>query len=177
MEVVLEDHVEWARLVALSQMHTWPVRAREEGINAALAALVEAAHTYRPGGPANFRTYASYRIRGAMVDHVRRQLGRYHRPAHWPVDLLKRHPDWASADALEAAERRVDRANLVAALERLDPRVRLMLVWRYWYGMTLLEVAEPWGLTESRASQLVTEALELLRRRLDPLGLHGRPLA
>jgi RNA polymerase sigma factor (sigma-70 family) len=173
MEVVPEQHVEWARQVALSQMHTWPLRAREEGLNAAMLALVEAARTYRPGGAATFRTYAHHRIRGAVVDHVRRELGRYWRPSSWPLHLSKRLPDWASSAALEAVERRVDRAQLVAAIERLEPRPRLMVVWHYWYGMSLREMGEVWGFTESRASQVMTQALERLRWLLDPWGLHG----
>lgn len=170
--VVLDDHVVWARQVAVSQMHTWPYRAWEEGFGAAMVALVEAAGTYRPGG-ASFRDYAQHRIKGAVIDHARRQLGRHGRPLAIPLDHTRWLPDAGAARALEAAERRVDRAQLVWALEQLEPRVRLMVVWRYWYRMPLWQVGEAWGLTEGRVSQLITEALERLRRLIDPWGLHG----
>jgi RNA polymerase sigma factor for flagellar operon FliA len=48
-----------------------PLSLREDFVSAGLLGLVEAADRFNPGRGVDFRTFAFFRIRGAIIDHVR----------------------------------------------------------------------------------------------------------
>ncbi len=48
-----------------------PLSLREDFVAAGLLGLVEAADRFNPGRGVDFRTFAFFRIRGAIIDHVR----------------------------------------------------------------------------------------------------------
>lgn len=71
---LINDHVGLVRKIA------WQVYSRvstateiEDLVQLGLLTLVEAGRTFEPRGDATFATYASVRVKGAMIDQLRRQ--------------------------------------------------------------------------------------------------------
>ncbi len=198
---------------------------REDLIGAGMLGLVEAAHRYDEGKQASFKTFAYYRVRGALVDHLRRNdwltgWGREHvtkvrdairdyRAAHgtkpsvaqiaeqtgmseeavlrylsyerWDhvssLDAPREQEDCVSciADLLvadtetpqESLEWQEKVERLAAAIERLPERQKQTIVMYYYEDLYMSEIAEVFGLSEGRISQLHTQALYNLSRYME----------
>lgn len=78
-------------------------------------------------------------------------------------------PDPTSPDPLKASEARSSQEALVAAVDKLSERRRLMVSLYYFEGLNLKEIGVIFGVTESRVSQIHTEALKSLRKKLSEL--------
>lgn len=79
------------------------------------------------------------------------------------VDLLH---DARAVDPQRRVERRELRAALTDAIGRLPERERTVIVLYYLEGMTLAQIGQILGVSESRASQLHTKAVLALRAKL-----------
>ena len=66
----------------------------------------------------------------------------------------------------ELAEQHEQRSRIAAAMDRLPPRKREVLRMHYDEGRTLREIGEHLGVTESRVSQIHSEAVLRLRTLL-----------
>jgi RNA polymerase sigma factor for flagellar operon FliA len=135
-------------------------------IGAGRVGLVEAARAYRPElhGGAPFAAYARLRIRGAILDSVRRaNYIEAKRPS------LEDAPEPASHSFREAAAA-VDRAALelriAAALRSLPALERRVVLLHYEDGLRLRAIGARYGVGKSRASQIHRAAILALRRRL-----------
>ncbi|MGI9556971.1 MAG: FliA/WhiG family RNA polymerase sigma factor [Solirubrobacterales bacterium] len=82
--------------------------------------------------------------------------------------LLDALADPDAEDPVREADAEERRAELVAALASLDGRERLVIGLYYYEGLTLREIGEVLGVTESRASQIHTKGLIALRSVLAP---------
>lgn len=96
---LVSSHLGLVRKVA------WQVHGRvsrsievEDLVQIGMIALIEAAHHFEPRPGASFATYALIRVRGAMIDELRRQ-------AHMTRGMLMRRK------RVEAARRELSRAN------------------------------------------------------------------
>jgi RNA polymerase sigma factor for flagellar operon FliA len=102
------------------------------------------------------------RIRGdarrAIVVHYEAQVDE--RPAE---DLLPSTGHHVEDSLLEQEQR----GYLAAALAALPERLKVVVVASYLHERRLLEIADELGVTESRVSQMRTQALGLLRQALD----------
>ncbi|HET7478535.1 MAG TPA: FliA/WhiG family RNA polymerase sigma factor [Rubrobacteraceae bacterium] len=83
--------------------------------------------------------------------------------------------DSSASDPQSEAEKTEVRGRLVAALERLAERERVVATFYFYEGLTLKEIGMAMNLTEGRISQILRRALELLRADLSdgtafPLG-------
>jgi RNA polymerase sigma factor for flagellar operon FliA len=79
-------------------------------------------------------------------------------------DYLERHATAATApDPLTALEEAGSRAALVAAIDGLPEREKLMMALYYEQDLNLREIGEVLGVTESRVCQLHTQAIARLR--------------
>lgn len=181
--------------------------------------LLDAMDRYQEGLGAQFETYASQRIRGAMLDGLREQdwlprsmrremrrvetairkleydngrapsekelaaaldlsLADYQKllldaRGHQLVyledmsdegdDFLDRHTSSATLDPLAMLEEAGTRAALVAAIEALPEREKLMMGLYYEQELNLREIGEVLGVTESRVCQLHSQAVARLR--------------
>jgi RNA polymerase sigma factor for flagellar operon FliA len=67
-------------------------------------------------------------------------------------------------------ERNEERAALISALQSLNERDRLVVSLYYYEELTLREISEILGVTESRVCQLHARALNRLRASLRSLG-------
>lgn len=154
--------------------------------------LLEAERRFDPARGVRFRTFAYYRVRGAMLDGVRKM-------AHLPRRAHERHQVEDEAE-LTAAPMALDRAftrisgslttgsvlqgelsqpspeaallkqesiaGLLAALPALSPRHRAVVRGHYFEGRSLDDIARELGVSKSWASRLHTQALRQLRRAL-----------
>jgi RNA polymerase sigma factor for flagellar operon FliA len=199
-----------------------PVLSKEDLVSAGVIGLIEAYKRYNPSKKVKFRTYAEIRIKGAILDEIRkfdiiprsvrdkaneleetiREL--YNKKGEMPeteeiaealgisldeyykllenlkgiqfVDLenfKQLNPDY-DEDALvnliasnEDVERDYILKDLVErlekALEYLSEKERLVLALYYHEGLTMKEVANVLGYTESRISQIHNQAIMKLR--------------
>jgi RNA polymerase sigma factor for flagellar operon FliA len=75
------------------------------------------------------------------------------------------------ADLLEAIELEEARGILLEAINVLPEQERLVVALYYYEELTLKEIGEVLGISESRVSQVHTKAIRRLRRRLPELGI------
>lgn len=91
------------------------------------------------------------------------------------VNLIDTIEDAGAPDPSRAYRIQVIKETLASAIERLPERERIVIGLYYYEGLTLKEIGEVLGVTESRVSQLHTKAVLRLRGRikedldLDPL--------
>lgn len=198
-----------------------PSVAIDDLIQAGMLGLLDAARLYDASQGASFETYARIRIRGAMLDELRRndwapksvhakareleetmrlieaETGRdardqevaarmnisledYHRilqdasscallsfeDAGLEPDTLESDDSTASAGPLTALIDQQFRHRLAAAVASLPERERLIVSYYYDLELNLREIGVILGVSESRVSQLMSQAHLRLRARL-----------
>jgi len=145
--------------------------------------LIDAASRYDPGRKTKFETFAVPRIRGAILDELRkmdwvprlvRQRGE--EPIYMTnfSDLMAHISDeedeeetFVIEDPKEDFRDQVDIAQrLDAAIKLLKPRYGEAVKLYYIQGYTLAQVARWMGTTESRICQIIKKAIPQLRRSL-----------
>ncbi len=195
----------------------------DDMIQAGMIGLLEAADRFDELRGAQFETYATQRIRGAMLDELRQtdwmprnlrrdmrrietaigklqhQLGKS--PSEVEIaremglalgdyqqllfessgaqllyyedfydledeDFLERHELGNDPDPLELLRNDRFRSALVEAIDSLPERERLLMGMHYEQEMNLKEIGEVMGVSESRVSQLHSQAVARLRSRL-----------
>lgn len=138
---------------------------RLELISEGLCALLEAYDRFDRTRGVGFAAYASFRVRGAMLDLLRREM----RHADRVVEL-----EHALSAAVEPEETDYRLELVRAALDRLDQRDRRIIEAILLEGLTQREVAAELGVSPPRINQLYHRALKRLReetRRLAPTWL------
>lgn len=160
---------------------------RSEIHAAAVDGLIDAAQRYDPARGVAFKKYARARIRGQITDYLRsidhmtkhdRAIANKTGVERWgspvslddnrmlAVSLPSREPDPS-----EIAERMQMAAILEAAASTLPDKLRAVLALYYTEDMTLRQVGEVMGYTESRACQVMGEAHARLRDALIAAGV------
>jgi RNA polymerase sigma factor (sigma-70 family) len=161
-------------------------------VAAGTVGLMEALHRYDPARGVSLGGFAYCRIRGAILDELRRELRLRSRsvgPAATEVSL-----DAPLSDSRESVRLldvtadgsspepvlRAEVCELVEAVRRLPPRERDVLTLHA-SGFSLTEIARRYGCSKARASTLVTRARLRLEESSgkDPLRrrLNGRNLS
>ena len=198
----------------------------EDLVSAGVIGLIDAAEKFDGGREVQFKTYAEIRIRGAMLDSLRRSdwaprrlrrseraieeaygvlAGRLKRAAtdeevaaHLGIpladfhqllselegvgvggfvslsstsdgeaqDLLQYLPCAPEADPGYAFERREAEARLAAAIDQLPLKERRVIALYYHEELTMKEIGQVLGITESRVCQLHSKAVLRLRGSL-----------
>jgi len=82
------------------------------------------------------------------------------------VSLIDTLQDTDAPDPSRAYHVQALKETLVEAIERLPERERIVIGLYYYEGLTLKEIGEILGVTESRVSQLHTKAVLRLRGRI-----------
>jgi RNA polymerase sigma factor for flagellar operon FliA len=204
--------------------------SQEDLISSGIIGLIDAIQKYDLGKHINFKTYAEFRIKGAMLDELRsldwiprsvrkkshliekayahlqkslgrpaeteevaaflgleledfhqlleetrsvclvpldspslRQLAGYPGGGKKPAEFLQ---DENLQDALQAAHLSQLRQIVIKALEVLPDKENLLIYLYYYEELTMKEIGQIMGYTESRISQLHTQAMSRLRHRL-----------
>jgi RNA polymerase sigma factor FliA len=155
--------------------------------SAALIGLIDAVDRFQPERGVPFEGYASLRIRGAVLDEVRRvdELGRADRRRQRAaaaqgeegsylgtvsLDELIENGFHGGAEQDELAERYEAedlRMRVRSAMACLPPRQREVLERYYGQSLTLRETGARMGISEARACQLHGRAIQNLRRQLE----------
>lgn len=145
-------------------------------VQAGHVGALEARSRYREGD-AHFHTYASYRIRGAMLDYLREidPLSRTQRKAEkaatvWtaviPAQLNAEDYDEPSCD-FEVPELPGTRQRIQKALATLTASEQYILRAEFWLDASQDEAARSLSISPSRVCQLRKRALAKLRKLLD----------
>ena len=127
----------------------------------------QASERYRPGGVATLETYARPRVRGAMLDMLRKS-GIGSRAGYLQRTEIDFDEIASDDDPARDAERRDTRK---AAMKSLSPKQRAVAE-RVLAGVPLRSIAADEGVTTSRVTQRVAEAVQDLaaRRPRTPAG-------
>lgn len=155
-----------------------PVADGEDLASAGLLGLIDAVDRFEPGRGVPFEAYASLRIRGSIIDELRRVDERGRGPAS---ELRRRaisldglvEEEWqaflatADTEVDDAFEREDLRHRVQNALDGLPTRQREVLARYYADSLTLRETGARMGISEARACQLHGRAIANLRRALD----------
>ncbi len=151
-----------------------PLADADDIASAAVLGLIDAVDRFEPGRGVPFEAYAALRIRGAIIDELRRidERGRSsdELPRALSLDGLV-EDDWtaflAADDEVDAKYDREDlRGRVEAALRMLPPRQREVLARYYTDALTLRQAGLRMGISEARACQLHGRAIVNLRRAL-----------
>ena len=154
--------------------------------SAAVIGLIDAVDRFDPARGVPFEGYASLRIRGAVLDEVRRvdELGRADRrrqreaqaqgeEGHYlgtvSLDELLENGYRGGPEQDELAERYDAedlRVRVRSAIACLPPRQREVVERYYDQSLTLRETGQRMGISEARACQLHGRAIQNLRRQL-----------
>ncbi|WP_336366927.1 RNA polymerase sigma factor FliA [Marinobacter sp. C2H3] len=218
---LVETHAPLVKKIALHLLARLPASVQlEDLMQAGMIGLLEAAQRYTSTRGASFETYAGIRIRGAMVDEIRKgdwvprsvhrnsrriaqaikavedRLGREAQDAEVAeelgMDLAEYHSSLSDAnggrlfslDELnESGELPIDhtddddnpldglsedafRRSLAQAIDELPEREKLVLSLYYQEELNLKEIGAVIGVSESRVSQIHSQAAHRLRGRL-----------
>lgn len=222
LDAIVRQHAELVKRIAYYLAGRLPPQVEvDDLIQAGMIGLIEAAQNYSAGRGASFETYAGFRIRGAMLDALRRldwaprSVHRKARAAAAALCAVEAEKGAAASETEVAARMGVSldeyqkvlrdalgcqilhlgegdedsdspldcvadagldpeaellddgvRAAIVAAIERLPERERLVLSLYYGDELNLKEIGEVLKVTESRVCQLHGQALVRLRARM-----------
>ena len=131
--------------------------------------LIDAIDKFDPGRGYKFETYAISRIKGAIIDELL-SAGSERGSGATVGDTIA----GSGHDPVEAFESEEMRQVLADAINRMPDRERLVLTLYYYEGLTLAEIGNVLGVTESRVCQIHTKAIFQLRSRLsEPMPERG----
>jgi RNA polymerase sigma factor FliA len=217
-DALICEHLDMARRIARKTLRRLPSSVRLDDLeSAAMLGLTEAATRFDPTRGEPFVAFAAKRVRGAILDDLRRQdvLTRRGRERARELDAATRAVEdrtgraatteevagelGCSAEEVSRRRGRLQAANvvalddvaeltapaselgadalieqrerqeeMVAALEALPQRELLILSMYFQDGLTLKEIGDILGVSESRVCQLRGRALRTLRKRMAP---------
>lgn len=122
-------------------------------VTAAYLAMVDAAGRYEPTMACTFEQFSRYRIYGAMMDQLRKEVGRTDTTRRRKMREAEHHCDRLAC--IDPGYRRVESADLVDHLSHMVPDDRSeSLVRMRAAGLNNREIGDRLGLCESRVSQL-----------------------
>ncbi len=136
--------------------------------SAAYMGLVDAAGKYDPTLNDSFENYAYPRIAGAIQDYLR-ECGWGPKNARRPaVSIDASRPDGTKmADAIEGREEASSGEVFAKMTSRLSPLEKGVMRMYYVDGLTMKEIGNRLGLTESRVSQIASQVRSEVRESWD----------
>lgn len=224
VDICIEDYADLVKRIAQHMAAKMPASVQvDDLIQSGMIGLIEASKKYDPSRGASFETYAGIRIRGAIVDEIRkgdwvpRSVHRNARKisetiSHLEAKLGRDAKDAEVADAMgveldeyfsmskdataghlfsieetlfgedsavnehdvssnftkpyESVQTQALSVSLAQAIEQLPERERLVLSLYYDEELNLKEIGQVLGVSESRVSQIHSQAALRLRSRL-----------
>ena len=182
---LIADHMEMAAAIAAdcaSRFNLHGLLPYDDVLGYAQQGLVEAANRYSPEAGTNFRTFSWTRIKGAIIDGVRKHRREGYTRSGGAPD--QRHegpaPRQSKASDLDAlsdeesafnsAEDRLDskrlRASLLRAIDALPPRQREVTLRHYYRGEDLVTISKDDGLSNHYVKRVHLNSLRQLRSSL-----------
>lgn len=129
--------------------------------------LIQAVERFDPERGVRFSTFATYRVRGRILNALRRERGRGP-DAEDAAELLARVPDPAAADALASVEDAVLVRQIVSAIEGLPPRERRILAGAFLAAEEPGRIADELRISLSHFYRLQQQALRRIREMFAP---------
>lgn len=178
------DHVHIARSTASRFIARVPSGVSADDVRAAaMHSLWWTVLRYGSLPVEEFRNMAWARVRGGVIDELRRSSWYSRRRGYSPVVLMDDadpfHSDHADAGPLpdEVAEEAEDRRSVMRAVSTLGERYRSIFDMYYVKGMRMDEMSKVLGVTGARVSQLHQQLISRLRRAVeDERGLRDERL-
>ena len=200
---LIEHYLPFARIMAakLYRDRHSPEFEFDDYLQYATIGMMEAMERYNHKGEASFKTYATLRISGEILDGIERLSERQQQIANYKRLRDERNASLASGkkgnafeqlaeiaialalghildevssitgeepsqadDHYRSLEMRQLRDYLVALVEQLPERERLVIKYNYFNHIPFDTVAQQWGVTRGRIAQLHRSALERLRQ-------------
>jgi len=155
------------RVARLAKFSPYCGMTYEDAVQEGFIGLMDAAERWSDDTDASFRTYASYRILGQIIDASRDSSWKTRRDDKEQVIIWDKTdivPDESSGTSELADTARCLRR--ILAGEWKDAREQTMWHCLYEKGWTLLATAKLLGVSESRVSQLRSVMLKRLRARV-----------
>ena len=157
-----------------------PVSISEDELFAAgMYGLMRASRAYDPSRGAGFKTYAYHRIRGAILDDLRRldflprsvrekaKANGVEAPSVLGIPTDEDgHESLAARPVAQQAEADDMHRLLHEAIDLLPDKTRIVMSLYYREGVKMREIGERLHLTESRVSQIHSNAVTRLRRAM-----------
>ena len=142
--------------------------------------LIQAVDRFSPERGVPFEAFARVRIRGAIIDEMRRLNGRLSVPSGTAaadddgakrrtvsLEELAEHGDRPDVAISNGVDERIAsdglRQEVSAALNMIPPRERSLLAAYYSEGLTLAAIGARFGFSEARACQIHGKAIRQLR--------------
>lgn len=149
-------------------------------IQAGAVGLLKAEKAFNPASGVPLAGYAKFRIRGEMLDTIRRHAARRTVQPDRDNGADPDGPDWlahvpAPVDSSPhcSAMRRQRNSILSEEIDRLPERYKRVVSMRYSGELTLRQIGAELNVNESRASQIHRLALTRLRQALSNRGLRA----
>lgn len=146
-------------------------------VNAGVLGLIDAINKYDRSRDNLFKTYAEFRINGAMLDEARsydwlskavrkktRKLGV--QDAYLQRQILEVYEDWKSSKPqtpYQELNQLMEYRQLENAIQTLPERQRKAITLYYFKELNMKEIGKSLGVTESAISLLLTQARNTLR--------------
>jgi RNA polymerase sigma factor (sigma-70 family) len=180
---LIADHMEMAAAIAAdcaSKYNLYSLLPYDDILAYARQGLVEAANRYSPGSGASFRTFSWTRIKGAIIDGVRK-TGRYgysgdeaqtDEERSQPIQVGEPTPleiDGVTDEEslLDPPESRLDRKrlrmHLLTAIAALPARQREVTLRHYYLDEDIVAISRDKGLCHDYVGRVRARSLEQLR--------------
>lgn len=144
---------------------------REDLLSAGTLGLLKGIRNYEPRKGATLKTYARWRIRGAILDELRRAAGSVRRgvPAKFlSLDHADIEDEYQESPS-DAAERSDNRELLAVCLRRLPKQSRTVVTLFYFEGRTQPDIGRRFGVSGSWISQILTAARVAMKKDLSQM--------
>jgi RNA polymerase sporulation-specific sigma factor len=161
----------WIKRTALSLQARMPWADLDELLQWGAIGMLEATKRYDRSLGVDFQAFAARRIRGAMIDGLRREGALRRGEAVFDaetVDSAAYSAGTSPEDPLAQLMRADNRTVIVAALKELPQLEFRVLSLHYYNEMNNREIAAILAISEGYASRIRKRALELLALRLNP---------
>jgi len=159
----------WIKRMAMTLKARMPWAEFDELLQWGAVGMLEAMTRFDAGQGVEFRAFAARRIRGAMIDGLRRDGARRRGESAFEVDEVDSaafrggtSPD----DPFAVLSRADSRTHLIAALGRLAPLEYRVLALHFYDDLNNREIAAVLCLSEGYASRLRSRALASLALQL-----------
>jgi RNA polymerase sigma factor (sigma-70 family) len=161
----------WIKRAALMLKYRMPWADLDELIQSGAVGMLEALKRFNPTYGVEFKVFASRRIRGAMIDGLRREGALRRGETVFDadtVDLAAFVGGTSPEDPLSQLVRVNNRSKLTAALATLPPLEYRVLTLHFYEEMNNREVAAILEISEGYATRVRKRALEKLALILTP---------
>ena len=131
--------------------------------------LMEAARRYDPKNGGSFETYARVRIRGAVLDEIKRRANDEILMSVSPSRLEEVRDNSARPDPIHRTDLR---QSLDRACRRLTEREREVVFFHYYQDLSLSEVSMRLSISKPRVTRIHESALLKLSKTVDRKAAH-----